>query len=175
MFCPTCGKENPRERKFCSTCGTNLEVVSQALTGSGVGTFSRFDSALDQFIARYAERVFKDAPAEALDPRLSNSWKILGQGIVTSFVDQILFLLIWNILPLRFLILLLTSPIRLLAKKRSNPKLRTAELEKQQATDLPDAAPQHWIASSAASVTEHTTANLPDYARTRESKASKTE
>ena len=175
MFCPTCGKENPRERKFCSTCGTNLEAVSQALTGSSVGAFKRFDSALDQFIARYAERVFKNAPSEALDPRLSNSWKILGQGVLTSFVDQILFLLIWNILPLRFLILLLTSPIRLLGKKRSNPKLRTAELEKQQAADLADAGPRRWIANSAASVTEHTTANLPDYARTHENQASKTE
>lgn len=175
MFCPTCGKENPRERKFCSACGTNLEAVTQALSGSAEGAFSKFDSALDQFIARYAERVFKNAPSESLDPRLSNSWKILGQGVLTSFVDLILFSLIWNILPLRFLMLLITSPIRLLTRKSSKQKLATAELEKQKASSLPDPAVRHRIAGSATSVTEHTTANLPDYIQTRESKASKTE
>lgn len=174
MFCPTCGKENPRERKFCSGCGTNLEAVTQALSGNAEGALSKFDSALDQFIARYAERVFKNAPSEALDPRTNNSWKILGQGALTSFVDLILFSLIWNILPLRFLMLLITTPIRLLSR-RSNQKLTTAELEGKRAIAAPDPASRQWIDGSATSVTEHTTANLPDYARTRESKARKTE
>lgn len=175
MFCPTCGKENPRERKFCSACGTNLEAVTHALTGSGEGAFSKFDSALDQFIARYAERIFKNAPSESLDPRLSSSWKILGQGALTSFVDLILFSLIWNILPLRFLMLLITTPIRLLTRKSSKPKLSTAEVEGKPTLGLSDPASRPWLAGSATSVTEHTTANLPDYARTRENQAAKPE
>ncbi|MBL8125846.1 MAG: zinc ribbon domain-containing protein, partial [Blastocatellia bacterium] len=33
MFCPTCGKDNPHEQRFCARCGTNLETVSMALSG----------------------------------------------------------------------------------------------------------------------------------------------
>jgi len=33
MFCPNCGSKQSREKRFCTTCGTNLEFVSQALTG----------------------------------------------------------------------------------------------------------------------------------------------
>jgi hypothetical protein len=33
MYCPTCGSQNPDELKFCTRCGTNLGVVSDALSG----------------------------------------------------------------------------------------------------------------------------------------------
>ena len=33
MFCPTCGRETPDDRRFCSNCGTNLHVVKEALAG----------------------------------------------------------------------------------------------------------------------------------------------
>ena len=36
MFCPKCGS-NQGERRFCTTCGTNLAAVSQALQGPPVG------------------------------------------------------------------------------------------------------------------------------------------
>ena len=39
MYCPGCGVNNSAETKFCTRCGTNLGVVSDALTpraGSGV-------------------------------------------------------------------------------------------------------------------------------------------
>ncbi|MGH9822381.1 MAG: zinc ribbon domain-containing protein [Blastocatellia bacterium] len=31
MFCPGCGKGNPENQKFCSSCGLNLDTVSEAL------------------------------------------------------------------------------------------------------------------------------------------------
>jgi uncharacterized membrane protein YvbJ len=31
MFCPKCGRDNLNEQKFCASCGTNLEAVSQML------------------------------------------------------------------------------------------------------------------------------------------------
>jgi hypothetical protein len=34
MFCPSCGRETPDDRRFCSNCGTNLHVVKQALAGT---------------------------------------------------------------------------------------------------------------------------------------------
>lgn len=37
MYCPSCGSNNQAELKFCTRCGTNLGVVSEALTGKLVG------------------------------------------------------------------------------------------------------------------------------------------
>jgi len=33
MFCPKCGSNQGDGKKFCTGCGTNLQLVSQALTG----------------------------------------------------------------------------------------------------------------------------------------------
>lgn len=33
MFCPKCGTKNPETGKFCRSCGSDLAVVSQALSG----------------------------------------------------------------------------------------------------------------------------------------------
>ena len=101
MYCPTCGVDNSLERKYCSACGTNLEVVSQALSGSADGFFNKMDTSLDQFIARYAEHVFKDAPVKVLDRRISRSWLTLGQGVITSLVDLFLFCLMCVVLPFK--------------------------------------------------------------------------
>lgn len=34
MFCPKCGTQNPDNGKFCRACGTDLAVISEALTGN---------------------------------------------------------------------------------------------------------------------------------------------
>jgi zinc ribbon protein len=33
MYCPSCGSNNQADIKYCTRCGTNLGVVSEALTG----------------------------------------------------------------------------------------------------------------------------------------------
>ena len=33
MFCPQCGAHQTEGKKFCTTCGFNLVVISQAMTG----------------------------------------------------------------------------------------------------------------------------------------------
>ena len=33
MYCPTCGSNNQDDLKYCTHCGTNLAVVSEALDG----------------------------------------------------------------------------------------------------------------------------------------------
>jgi hypothetical protein len=163
MFCPNCGRDNSRERKFCASCGTNLEVVSQALTGTRDDFFTKTDAALDQLITRYSEHIFKDAPAKLNDREVSNSWKILGQGVVTSFVDLILFSLMWNILPLRFLILLISTPFRLLSRRRSGPVITTGGLEQPTETSVAEPSPNRWLPESFSSVSEHTTQNLEEH------------
>jgi hypothetical protein len=163
MFCPNCGRANPSEKKFCATCGTNLEAVSQALSGDRDDFFTKTDTALDQLIARYSEHVFKDAPAKLNNREVSSSWKILGQGAVTSFVDIILFSLMWNILPLRFLILLISTPFRLLSSRRSEQVITTGGLEEPAGRNLVEGSTDRWSAGSLPSVSEHTTQNLEEY------------
>ena len=160
MFCPTCGRDNANERKFCASCGTNLEAVSQALSGSEDDFITRIDIALDNFIARYSEHVFKNAASNALDQRVSKSWRILGQGVITSFVDLVLFSLMWNLLPLRFLILLVSTPIRLLSERSKD--LKAAIPRRQNTQDLLNPVPQQWLPGPIGSVTEHTTMILAD-------------
>jgi hypothetical protein len=163
MFCPTCGKDNSLGRKFCVACGTNLEAVSQALSGSKTDFFTRTDAALDQLIARYAEHVFKDARANAADAKVSASWKILGQGVLTSLMDMILFSLMWNIFPLRFLILLISSPIRMLYERSNRHKIITAKIETQTDLELLASATNETLPKPAPSVSEHTTERLREY------------
>ena len=38
MYCPSCGSNNQDEVKFCTRCGTNLTVVSDALRGRATGS-----------------------------------------------------------------------------------------------------------------------------------------
>lgn len=159
MFCPTCGKENSIGRKFCVACGTNLEAVSQALTRSQTDIFTRTDLALDQFIGRYAEHLFKDAGDESERPSLARSWKILGQGVLTTLWDIIIASLMWNVLPFRFLILLITSPFRLIHERGEKER-------RMQAVDRSDEPPylppreQHQLPPS---VSENTTERLAEH------------
>ena len=160
MFCPTCGVDNLLERKYCASCGTNLELVSQALSGSADGFLTRLDISLDQFIARYAEHVFKDAPLNVLDRRMSRSWKILGQGAVTSLIDLLLFNLMCVLLPFRLLLLLVLTPIGLVAERSRLRQDVTGQLESKPRLSFPDVLPADSTRSIVASVTEHTTRNL---------------
>lgn len=163
MFCPTCGRSNSIERKFCASCGTNLEAVSQALSDSNEDFFTKIDAGLDHFLARYAEHVFKNAPAHAAERRISKSWQILGQSVLTSIVDVLLFSLMWNIIPFRFLLLVISTPVRLVTNRdRSRKQIRAADAN---VSELADAGPHQWLAGSVESVTDHTTALLRDAER----------
>jgi hypothetical protein len=162
MFCPTCGRDNSREKKFCASCGTNLEAVSQALTGTRDDFFTKTDAALDQLIARYSEHIFKRTPANLNDRSVGNSWKLLGQGALTTFVDMLLFTLMWNILPLRFLILLVSTPFRLLSQRNNQQPNTTAELQEGAPRGLPEPPVNRWLPEPVPSVSEHTTRNLEE-------------
>ena len=175
MFCPTCGRDNPVERKFCASCGTNLEAVSQALSGSEDDFFTRIDSGLDHFLAKYAEHVFKNSPQNAAEQRVGKSWQVLGQAVLTSVIDVLLFSLMWNIIPLRFLLLLISSPIRLLSEQTKNKQRAMLGTQPggnvpggRRAPDLLEPAPQQWLSDSMGSVTEHTTVLLPDSERRKQ-------
>jgi hypothetical protein len=161
MFCPTCGRDNLLERKFCATCGTNLEAVSQALSGNDDDFFTKIDAGLDHFLGKYAEHVFKNAPANAAEQRITKSWQVLGQSVLTSIVDLLLFTLMWNIIPLRFVLLTISTPVRLVTQRGRNKALAGAKGP----ADLPEGGPHQWLQTPIESVTEHTTAILPETER----------
>jgi hypothetical protein len=163
MFCPTCGRENLNEQKFCASCGANLEAVSQALSGTGTDFFTRIDTGLDQFIAKYAEHVFRDASSNATDRSVSNSWKLLGRGVLTSFVDLFLSLVIWNVFTVRFNILLFSTPFRLLSERSARLKNSKAGIDTGAPLRLPEPAPNQWLPGVPPSVSEHTTERLREY------------
>lgn len=50
VFCPNCGLQSPRHTRFCRKCGTNLEAVSQVLTG-GLAPAPSSDLAREMEIA----------------------------------------------------------------------------------------------------------------------------
>ena len=159
MFCPSCGKDNSLELKFCASCGTNLEAVSQALTGVEEDFFSKMDSGMDYFIARYAERVFKDAPHGLAERGVKKSWTILGQAVVTSLVDILLFTLMWSVLPIRFLILLISTPFRMLAQRGREVGHQTLS-PSYISPELPEGDSSLWLDHIGTSVTENTTKHL---------------
>jgi hypothetical protein len=174
MFCPTCGRDNPGERKFCASCGTNLEAVSQALTGARDDFFTKTDAALDQLIARYADHVFKDSPSKTEGRKVGNSWRILGRGVATTFVDLILFTLMWNVLPLRFLILLISTPIRLLSQRSGRPGSQ-AEASENNPARLAEPMTNGWRMDSFSSVSENTTQNLEEHLKSERKRAARRE
>ena len=163
MFCPTCGRDNLNEQKFCASCGTNLEAVSQVLTGNETNFFTRIDTGFDQFTARYAEHIFKDAPASAADRTVSNSWKLLGKGILTSCMDLFLALILWNFFMLRFQILLISTPFRLLSERSRRQKELKARIDTDAPLSMPESAANLWLPGVSPSVSEHTTEHLQEY------------
>jgi hypothetical protein len=175
MFCPTCGRDNSCERKFCASCGTNLEAVSQALNGTKDDFFTKTDAALDHLIARYAEHVFKDAPSKLNDRKVSSSWKVLGQGAVTTFVDMILLSLMWNILPLRFLILLISTPFRLLSQRSKGQVSTAAAIDERTEYSSAEPLANRWLPGSIPSISEHTTQNLEEHSQLERKRVARSE
>ena len=161
MFCPSCGRDDSHKRRFCPSCGTNLEAISRTLTESDEGALVKVGKSLDGFIGRYAEHVFKDAPARALDHRVGSSWLILGQGALTSLFDLALFCVMTLVLPFRFLTLLLYTPVRLLSGGR-NRRNATPDLDQKDVLQLPESQYQGRLPVTGASVTEHTTVSLSE-------------
>lgn len=163
MFCPNCGRDNSQEKKFCASCGTNLEAVSHALNGNMGDFFAKTNAALDQLIARYSEHVFKDSTSKLNDRTVGGSWKILGRGVATVFLDLILAMLMWNILPFRFLLLMFTTPFRLLSCRKSGKSVATGELEGNKRPAVAEPPSNKWLPGQFPSVSEHTTHHLEEF------------
>src|SRR5688500_20308549 len=89
MFCPKCGRDDshsPRH-KFCPACGTNLDVVTVALTTGEDSIFTRVNKHLDRSLARYADHLFESATTTGREGQVGSSWRLVGKGRHTFFLD----------------------------------------------------------------------------------------
>ena len=68
MYCPNCGSSQPTEKKFCPACGTNLAIVTAALSGQLAQNSDNNPLALAQAKARkeIAAAIYKGAPGAGL-------------------------------------------------------------------------------------------------------------
>lgn len=161
MFCPTCGREESHERKFCIACGTNLERVTQALSPNADGLLTRADKAFDRWMARYAGMLFSSAAGKAEDWRPKHSWQLLGQSVLAGLANLVLLAFMFYIaIPIRFVILLFSSGFRLLNERSKKADRTTADL----------ATPQWSADTLMPSVTEHATMKMTDTAAARRQK-----
>ena len=161
MFCPTCGRDDSHRYKFCPTCGTNLDVVTIALETGEDSIFTRVNKHLDRSVARYADHFFEDATATARESQVGSSWRLVGKGILTFFIDLALLPVMFFFLPIRLLMLLLYTPQGLLQerserKRNSVPTVDGASESSKRG--LPEAG--GWRVGSVGSVTENTTVHL---------------
>ena len=160
MFCPKCGRDDSHRYKFCPTCGTNLDVVTIALTTGEDSIFTRVNKYLDRSVARYADHFFESAPTTAREGQVGSSWRLAGKGVLTFFIDLALLPVMFFFLPIRLLMLLLYTPVGLLQerseqKRGSVPAVDGASESSNRG--LPEAG---WRVGSVGSVTENTTVHL---------------
>ena len=161
MFCPACGRDNSVGLKFCPSCGTNLDVVTIALSTGEDSVFTRVNKHLDRSVARYADHFFESATTTAREGRVGSSWRLAGKGMLTFLLDLALLPVMFFFLPVRVLMLLLYTPVGLLQerseRKRSGvPTVGGASESSKRG--LPEAG--GWRGGPVGSVTESTTVHL---------------
>ena len=154
MYCPACGRENSLEQKFCAGCGVNLFAVAQALTHREEDFFTKMDAGMDALLGRYTERVFRRPLKRSGDTGVDQSWILLGRSVVTAFLDLLLFTLMSVLLPIRLLLLIVSTPFRVLGERKNRDTTGPDEL----IGDVPQVLTSGgWRDEVPASVTEGTT------------------
>jgi hypothetical protein len=171
MFCPKCGRDDSHGYKFCPACGTNLDVVNIALTTGEDSVFTRVNKHLDRSVARYADHLFESATTTGREGRVGSSWRLMGKGLLTFFIDLALLPVMFFFLPVRLLMLLLYTPLGLLQerseRKRSDVPAVDGASESSK-RGLPEGG--GWRVGPVGSVTENTTVHL-DLAEASEGRA----
>ncbi|MDX6269249.1 MAG: hypothetical protein QOD28_472 [Acidobacteriota bacterium] len=161
MFCPKWGRDESQRHKFCPACGTNLDVVTIALSTGEDSLFTRVNKHLDRSVARYADHFFESAATTVREGQVGGSWRLVGKGVFTFLLDLALLPLMFFFLPFRLLMLLLYTPVGLLQERSERKRSRAAAVvgaSGSSARGLPEAG--GWRGDSVGSVTEHTTVHL---------------
>jgi hypothetical protein len=119
VFCPKCGAQSVEPARFCKRCGTNLEAVSQALTGTlAPAPVEGSDAAVDMEVA-YAT-VF----SKSLYHVLTSVAVFVAMLVMFRGAFWVYFMLFWVASAIRDLV-----QAALLRKSISNPKAFHAALD----------------------------------------------
>src|SRR5688500_5202632 len=161
MFCPKCGRDDSHQYKFCAACGTNLDVVTIALSTGEDSLFTRVNKHLDRSVARYADHFFESATTTAREGQVGSSWRLAGKGLLTFLLDLALLPVMFFFLPVRLLMLLLYTPLGLL-QERSERKRRGVSAVDVVSESLKRGLPEAggWRVGGVGSVTDNTTVHL---------------
>ena len=112
-------------------------------------------------MARCAADFFESATTTARGGQVGSSWRLVGKGVLTFFIDLALLPVMFFFLPIRLLMLLLYTPLGLL-QERSERKRRSVsavdEVNESSKRGLPE--PEGWRVGAVGSVTENTTVQL---------------
>lgn len=119
VFCPKCGAQSIEPARFCKRCGTNLEAVSRALTGTlAPAPVEGSEAAVDMEVA-YAQ-VF----SKALYHVLTSVAVFVAMLVMFRGAFWVYFMLFWVASAVRDLV-----QAALLRKSISNPKAFHAALD----------------------------------------------
>lgn len=185
MYCPSCGSNNQADIKFCTRCGTNLGVVSDALRGRSTGALETDERTVTLLKDYYRSRrmMIIGGAASAL-----SLFKLAGPFLL-GFPDKMIPIVI---LSLAFLLLSLVAFVWGLVKwNNSSSEIKALGISPAKGKELratpnqsllPAAQPSVGASAHAtdpialpSSVTEHTTHLLdesdqpPNHARLGES------
>jgi hypothetical protein len=133
---------------------------------------TRVDRGLDKFIARYAAQFFSQAPAKAIARRISHSWQIFAQGSLAFLANLLLLPVMFSIIPIRLLMLLFSTPVRLFSER--GKKYIAGEQEERKRAELQAPAPGRWLTDSIFRVSERTTEHLVRVRAAKQKALSKT-
>lgn len=81
MFCPQCGTQSPDELKFCRTCGSNLKVISKAVTLSEA--IARSDS-----VPAKVKDLVKNLKIEKVTDEVARAMEKMNQEIAHTAGDH---------------------------------------------------------------------------------------
>ncbi|MFY9608035.1 MAG: zinc ribbon domain-containing protein [Blastocatellia bacterium] len=96
MYCPNCGSDNQAGIKFCTRCGTNLEVVQDALTGKLSST-----SKIDQKMVRLLQNYYRGRRGVMIGAPMALAG-IIVQGIIFAlgFPERLIPFMVLALVPL---------------------------------------------------------------------------
>jgi hypothetical protein len=157
MYCPKCGKENPEQQKFCTSCGLKLSAVSTAMSNESQTSVERTVRSLpvggkgwrDPLIYAFV-LIASGTLIGVLGNRVLGEKSLGDIGILVSLVGVLVILLKG---------LLLVGQSYTPAASSGKPADQELEEERQQA-DFPAAKTPALLSAEPPSITEHTTRQL---------------
>lgn len=100
MYCPKCGTENLETARYCRSCGTDISLVPQALTGSLPVAVGAGDDADDDWSGRLRKRKGKGPPS--MEKSVKNIFAGVGflvVAIALSHSPAGMFWWYWMLIP----------------------------------------------------------------------------